>query len=85
MNAPRFLGLSYSSPRETGEPRTEHVIVRRPLQRVLAFTGKSIDDVVNSPIVKNQVLGYFKLHRWVERECEVGEMERAWNPLGRRT
>ena len=66
-------------------PHTEHVIVRRPLQRVLAFTGRSIDDIVNSPIAKSQVLGYYKLHCWVDRGIEISDMEKAWNPLGRRT
>jgi len=63
-------------------PRTEHVLVQRPLQRVLAFTGRSIDDVVNSPIVKNEVLGFYKLHRFVERRSDVVDLERQWNPLG---
>jgi hypothetical protein len=66
-------------------PRTEHVILHRPLDRILAFTGRSIDDVVNSPMVTNQIYGYFKLQRWVTRESEISELERAWNPLGRRT
>jgi hypothetical protein len=85
MSVPRLLGFGRSSLPDSTGPWTEHVIVRRPLQRVLAFTGKSIDDVVNSPIVKNQVLGYYKLHRWVDRECEISDLERAWNPLGHRT
>jgi hypothetical protein len=25
------------------------------------------------------VLGYFKLHRWVNRQSEIGELERQWN------
>jgi hypothetical protein len=79
--------LGFGRPRlaEAAEPNVENVLVQEPLQRVLAFTGRSIDDVVNSPIVKNQVLGYFKLHEWIEREGEISEMEKAWNPLGRRT
>jgi hypothetical protein len=60
------------------EPLVERV-VRRPLNRVLAFLGRSIDDVVNDPIVKNQVYGYYKLHRRVERAGEVRELERQWN------
>ncbi len=59
--------------------RTEHVM----LQRVLEFRGRSIDDVVNNPIVKREVLGYYKLHRQIERSAEVRELERQWNPLGR--
>jgi hypothetical protein len=60
------------------EPLVERV-VRRPLNRVLAFLGRGIDDVVNDPIVKNQVYGYYKLHRQVGRAGEVRELERQWN------
>lgn len=65
--------------------RVEHVL-RRPsaLQRVLAHTGKSIDDVVNCPISRQTVLGYFKLSRFIDRQAEVSELERQWNPLGLR-
>jgi len=69
-----------AAPDERGpDPRVEHV-VRRPLNRVLAFIGRTIDDVVNDPIVKNQVYGYYKVHRQVERASEVRELERQWNP-----
>ena len=57
-----------------------HVIVRR-LSRVLSFTRLTIDDVVNDPIAKNAVRGYYKLFRQVERATEVRELERQWNPL----
>jgi hypothetical protein len=55
---------------------------KRPLRRVLAFVGRSIDDVVNDPIARNQVYGYYKLCRRVERAAEVRELERQWNPTG---
>jgi hypothetical protein len=48
---------------------------------VLAFTGHTIDDVVNDPLAKQKVLGYYKLHRWVERGVEIGALERQWNRL----
>ena len=59
--------------------RVEHVMVRRPLRRVLEFTGRPIDDVVNSPIAKNHVRAYYKLHKFVQRRSEVVELERWWN------
>jgi len=62
------------------EPKISHVLIQRPLQRVLSFTGRTIDDVVNDPIAKNQVLGYYKLHKFVERRSEIIELERQWNP-----
>ena len=63
-----------------GDGEHEHFVVRQqPLRRVLAFTRLSIDDVVNCPIAKRQVLGYYKLHKWVERGCEITDMNRWWN------
>jgi len=58
--------------------RTEIVQTQRALRRILSFTGKSIDDVVNDPIAKRLVLGYYKLDVWVDREIEVGDLERQW-------
>ena len=83
----QFNSLGFTRPSLHGDaqPNIEHVIVQRPLDRVLEFTRRSIDDVVNSPIVKNEVLGYYKLHQWVARESEISDMERVWNPLGKRT
>ena len=58
-----------------------HVIVNR-LNRVLAFTRLTIDDVVNNPIAKNQVQGYFKLSKMIDRRCEIVDLEKQWNPFG---
>jgi hypothetical protein len=58
---------------------TVRVEVQRPLRRVLTFTGRSIDDVVNSPVAKAQVLGYYKLQCWVSRRCEAVDMDRWWS------
>ena len=85
MSRVNFLGLGAPRLESSSDPNVEQVIVQQPLHRVLAFTRRSIDDVVNNPIVKNQVLGYYKLHRWIERGSEIAEMEKAWNPLGKRT
>ena len=62
------------------DPMVERV-VQRPLNRVLAFIGRTIDDVVNDPVVKNQVYGYYKLHRRIERASEIRDLERQWNPV----
>ena len=62
--------------------RTEHVMIQRPLQRILSACRKSIDDVVNSPLAKNEVLGYWKVYRQIRRGSEVVELEKQWNPLG---
>jgi hypothetical protein len=76
------LGFN-SPPRLRADPhaRTHYVLVQRPLTRILSFTRRSIDDVVNSRLAKNEVYGYYKLYRHIERSSEVRELERQWNPL----
>lgn len=63
---------------------TTLLVVQRPLSRILAFTGFSIDDVVNSPIAKNAVRGYYKLHKQIVRRGEILELESQWSQRGRR-
>ena len=72
-------------PNQAGGPSASHVVARHPLRRVLAFTGRTIDDVVNDPIAKNEVRGYYKLSRMIQRRGEVTDLEKQWNPLGIRT
>ena len=79
------LGIGRHPHRRDDDQRSEIVLPRRVLHRILDFTGQSIHDVINDPIAKNMVLGYYKLHRQVERACEAVELERQWNPTGRRT
>jgi hypothetical protein len=74
-------GLGARRLRRDEVPGTEHVMIVRPLQRILAFTGRSIHDVINNPIARREVAGYFKLHRQIERVSEIRELERQWNPL----
>jgi DNA phosphorothioation-dependent restriction protein DptG len=65
-------------------PRTEHVLARRNLLgRILSFTGNTIDDLTNCPVVKNRVLGYYKLTLEIDRRGEIIDLERQWNPHGR--
>ncbi|HTL31042.1 MAG TPA: hypothetical protein VL282_17560 [Tepidisphaeraceae bacterium] len=79
MSSIDSLGLGSPDFSRPDNDRVEHVVRHRVLHRVLEFTGRSIDDVVNHPIVKNEVLGYYKLHRWVERGMEIHDLERQWN------
>jgi hypothetical protein len=60
----------------------EMIHVHRPLRRVMAFVGCSIDELCNDPMVKNAVFGYFKLYKEIHRRGEVRELERQWNPTG---
>ena len=80
----RFPGLGFGAGGAPllGGDRTEHIIVQRPLRRVLAAIGRTIDDVVNDPMVKREVLGFYKLHKWVDRRCEIVDLERQWNRVG---
>lgn len=79
--SPFNIGPRYASP--IPEARTQYMQQQRALQRVLSFTGHTIHDVINDPIARHKVAGYYKLHKWVERESEIGELERQWNALSR--
>jgi hypothetical protein len=57
----------------------EYVVVDRPLNRILRFTGFSIDNVVDNRFAKHAVLGYYKLYKQINRRCEVIDLERQWN------
>lgn len=83
MDRSNPLGFG-STPRLTraAGPGMEHILVQHPLRRILSFTRRSIDDVVNDPIAKNEVLGYYKLYRQIGRSGEITDLERQWNPLG---
>ena len=84
MSDNTLLGLGGALPQKPNGDHVENVLTLRPLDRILSFTRRSIDDVVNDPIVRNEVLGYFKLYRWVQRESEIHDLERQWNRLGSR-
>ena len=75
------FGIPFARIHKGHEPKVSHVLKERALHRVLRFTGHTIDDVVNDPIVKNKVLGYYKLHRLVNRRCEIVDLERQWNSV----
>jgi len=79
MNFSSLFNFRRPLPPPAMEGTTHVVQPQRALRRVLDFTGKSIDDVVNDSMAKRMVQGYFKLHRWVEREVEIGDLERQWN------
>jgi hypothetical protein len=80
----RFSGLGFGVRgmlEAAANDRTEFVLTQRPLQRILAFTRRSIDDVVNDPIAKREVLGYYKLSKQIARAGEVRELESQWNSV----
>jgi hypothetical protein len=73
------LGLSIRRRLIRPDMVAEHVVSQQPLRRILAFTRRSIDDVVNDPIAKNEVLSYYRVHKQVQRGCEIVDLERFWN------
>lgn len=83
MSNDSILGFGAAIPQKPAGDNVEYVLIQRPLQRVLAFTRRSIDDVVNDPIARNEVIGYFKLYRWIQRESEISDLERQWNSVRR--
>jgi hypothetical protein len=79
-----YFGGDVPLPVESLDGATVERVIERRLNRILAFCGLSIHDVVNNSIAKNQVLGYYKLSRTVDRGNEIIELERQWNSLGKR-
>lgn len=78
----RGFGIPFARRLVGDEPKVAYVMRRRALHRVLNFTGRTIDDIVNNPIVKNEILGYYKLHRFIDRRSEIRDLERQWNSIG---
>lgn len=79
MSTSNLPGLNLVGRLVSAAARNEYVQVQRPLRRVLAFLGHSIDAVCNDPIIRNEVRAYYKLHRMVQRSMEITELERWWN------
>lgn len=81
-----FNTLGIGSPRlqQPALDRSELLTLHRPLRRVMAFLRCSIDQVCNDPIIKNQVFGYFKLYKEINRRSDIRDLERQWNPAGLR-
>jgi hypothetical protein len=84
MSSQNILGLGRPQLSNPAAGGIEHRTAQHALQRVLAFLGHSIDEVCNDAIVKNKVLGFFKLHKQISRRAEIAELERWWNPVGLR-
>ena len=74
------LGIGIPRLQQPALDRHELLTVHRPLRHVMAFLGCSIDQLCDDPIVKNQVFGYFKLYKEINRASEIRELERQWNP-----
>ena len=74
----KFAGGSLSHP----EQRVSYVVPQHALRRILNFTGHSIDDVVNSRVAHRTVLVYYRMHKLINRQSEISDLERQWNPLG---
>jgi hypothetical protein len=62
-------------------PGVEYVQRDGQMRRLLAFAGRSIDEVVNCPFARREVITYFRIGRQMTRLAEVDALERQWNPL----
>ncbi len=73
------LGISFRTIEAPPGARVSHVIHQHPLQRILAFTGRSIHDVIDSAIARREVAAYFKVHKLIARRAEILDLEQQWN------
>ncbi len=78
------LGLACPGGGRDDRRRVQHVLLLNSLRRIMAFRNRSIDDIVNSPIAKNEIYAYWKLQHQIDRHSDVVELEKQWNPLGQR-
>jgi hypothetical protein len=77
------LGLNFRSRSiDHAEQHVSHVTPHDALRRILNFTGHSIDDLVNSKVAHRTVLVYYRMHKLINRQSEIADLERQWNPLG---
>jgi len=56
-----------------------HVQPQRQFRRLLAFAGRTIDDIVNSPLDKRDIFNWYRMSLKMERRLEVLELEQQWN------
>ena len=84
MSAFESLGIRSTRLPPRANPGHEYVMRLHSLRRVLALRRRTIDDVVNDPIAKNEIFGYWKLHKQILRSGEITDLERQWNSRGRR-
>lgn len=79
--------ITGSSSRRTldlGLPMVEHIQRADTMRRLLAFAGRSIDDIVNCPVARRDVISYYRIGHQMRRITEVDALEHQWNPLRRR-
>ncbi len=60
-------------------PGHQEVLAQRPLMRIMAFLGISIDRICNDPIARDKVACYYRLQRSIERSMELTDLERQWS------
>ena len=78
---PDPLSIQPQEPAAAWAPEMRHVLAQRRMVRLLAFSGRSIDDVVNCGVSKRLVAGYFKLEKTLARQLVTAELELQWNPM----
>jgi hypothetical protein len=69
---------------DPGTPGIAHIQRADTMRRLLAFAGRSIDDVVNCPVARRDVISYYRIGHQMRRIAEVDALEHQWNPTRRR-
>lgn len=67
MSSLRSLGIGSDPGPSNDSSRYQRAVSRSALRRILRYRRRSIHDVVNDPLVKMEVLGWYRLSRLVER------------------
>ncbi|HQY87920.1 MAG TPA: hypothetical protein PK402_04630 [Tepidisphaeraceae bacterium] len=75
-------GLAGSTTNPSDDHSVEHITRVDRLDRILRFANHSIDDVINCPIARNEVIFVHRVHKLIERRSEIIDLEKQWNRLG---
>jgi hypothetical protein len=73
------FGIPFRNMPEPTPPSSTFVLKQHEMKRLLHFAGWTIDDVVQNPIARREVMRWFKLSRSMNRRLEVLDLERQWN------
>jgi hypothetical protein len=79
MSAFGSLGLSFPTRQQAVHFAPQIFSEAQLVARILEFTGYTIDDVINDPIARNAVGGYYRLHRIIEQRCDELQQSRAYH------
>ena len=70
MSGFSILGGRDSPQLQSGQATYEQRMASFALSRVLEFTGYTIDQVINDSYVRHEVMGYYRLYRFIVSRCD---------------